>query len=73
MKGDFLEAKSITKETKQKVWERQNGKSILSGKRITVSECCCHVLSRGQSGLGAVWNIIGLTPEEHRLYDEHKR
>lgn len=72
MKGDFTKAKSISPKTKKAVWERQRGKSILSGKPITISECCCHYIARSASGVGYEWNIIGLTFEEHRALDTYK-
>lgn len=72
MKGDFTKAKSITPQTKQKVWERQKGVSILSHLVISKEMCCCHFAGRGVSGVGYEWNIVGLTAEEHRLLDENK-
>lgn len=72
MKGDFTKAKQIDPKTKQLVWERQNGRSILSHMSITKEMCCCHFVGRGVSGVGYQWNIVGLTPEEHRLLDENK-
>lgn len=72
-KGDFTKAKQITLATKQKVWERQKGVSILSHYPITKEMCCCHFIGRGEkSGVGYEWNIVGLTPDEHRLLDENK-
>lgn len=62
-------ALQIPQKVKHIVWIRQEGKSIWSGKRITVNECCCHFISRGRSGLGIEENIIGLTYEEHRIFD----
>lgn len=70
MKGDFTKAKQITPKTKQKVFERQGGRSILSKYPITVEMCCCHYVGKGEkSGVGYEWNIVGLTPEEHRQLD----
>lgn len=69
MKGDYTKAKQISQETKQKVYDRQNGKSVLSGLAITKEMCCCHFIGRGLGGVGYEWNIIGLTPEEHRQLD----
>ena len=59
----------ITRATKTLVWMRQGGRSIYSGKPISVEECCCHFVSRGRSGLGIEENIVGLTHEEHRIFD----
>lgn len=64
--------KAITQKTKEKVWNRQHGHSLLGGDFITVSECCCHYRGRGVQGVGYEWNIIGLTPTEHQLLDENK-
>lgn len=76
-KGDFTKEKQITKETKQKVWERQKGRSIFAPHLpITVEECCCHFVSKGQSGVGYEWNIFGCFQrygiDEHKLFDQHK-
>ena len=62
-------ALKITPRTKNLVWIRQGGRSIWSGKPITVDECCCHYVSRARSGLGIEENIIGLTHDEHRIFD----
>ena len=59
----------ITPKTKQLVWIRQGGRSVYSGAPISVDECCCHYVSRGRSGLGIEENIVGLTQEEHRIFD----
>lgn len=61
----------IKPSTKQKVWERQKGRSIFSGVPITVSECCCHYVSRSKGGIGIEQNIIGMTWNEHRLFDNN--
>lgn len=72
-KGDFTKAKQITQKTKQAVYERQKGRSILSGQPITISMCCCHFVGRGEkSGVGYEWNIVGLTPEEHMMLDQNR-
>ena len=72
VKGDYTKAKGITLQTKEKVFKRQHGRSLLSNIPITVNQCCCHVLGRGRGGVGYEWNIIGLTYNEHRLLDENK-
>lgn len=73
MKGDFTKAKQISKETKQAVYDRQHGMSLFSHHPITVEMCCCHYVGRGEkSGVGYEWNIVGLTPEEHRELDLNK-
>lgn len=77
-KGDFTKAKQIPIEVKKKVWELQGGKSIFPPyMQISVEECCCHLVSRGCSGLGNVYNIFGckqtLGHNEHMLFDQHKK
>ena len=62
-------ALQIPQRVKQIVWIRQGGKSIWSGKRISPSECCCHYIPRSRSGLGIEENIVGLTQEEHMIFD----
>lgn len=71
-KSRQTKVKGITQATKEKVWRRQKGLSILSNRPITVAQCCCHYIGRGVRGVGYEWNIVGLTPEEHRLLDENK-
>lgn len=64
--------KDITKETKLKVMERQNNRSIsgeyLIGKDVEFH----HVRPRSNSGVGFEWNIVAITSEEHRLYHDKK-
>lgn len=71
MKSRRTKALEISMKTKQKVWERQDGVSLWSGKPITVSECCCHVVPRSKGGLGIEQNIVGLTQEEHMIFDDN--
>ena len=71
-------ALQISPKVKNLVWIRQGGRSIYSGKPISVDECCCHYISRARSGLGIEENIVGLTHEEHRIFDlnepgDHKK
>lgn len=47
------------------------GMSLVSGKAISVSECCCHFIPRSKGGLGIEENIIGLTWEEHMIFDNN--
>ena len=73
MKGDFTKAKQIKPDTKEAVWKRQRGRSLLSGHPITVEMCCCHYIGKGEkSGVGYEWNIVGLLPEEHSELDLNK-
>lgn len=71
MKSKRTRATEISRLVKQKVWERQNGCSIISGYPIDVSECCCHFVPRSKGGLGVEENIIGLTPTEHMIFDNN--
>lgn len=63
-------AKEITPETKRKVLERQNGRSI-SGVVLTSAADFHHVIFRSASGIGYEWNIVAITPEEHRCVHDH--
>lgn len=67
-------AHAISRKTKEKVWQRQHGKSLFPPfYKITVDMCCCHYISRSQGGLGDEWNIFGCyqSPwlDEHKIYD----
>ena len=64
-------AEQIPRKVKEKVWERQGGKSLFSSAPITVNMCCCHFIPRSKSGLGIEENIFGCSPSEHRLFDEN--
>lgn len=74
-KSKQTKAHEISRATKQKVWERQHGKSIFSPyKPITVEMCCCHFRPRSAGGLGEEWNIFGCfqtsyAPGEHDAFD----
>lgn len=62
----------ITKDVKQKVWERQKGRSLFAPyMNITVEECCCHYIPRSKGGLGIEENIFGCTYEQHMLFDNN--
>lgn len=63
--------KEITNETKLKVLERQHRRS-LSGAVLTTSVEFHHYIYRSASGIGFEWNVIALTPEEHRAVHDHK-
>lgn len=65
-KSNLTKAKEISQETKVKVLERQNYKSI-SGVALTPYKAeFHHVIYRSSSGVGYEWNIVALTSEEHR-------
>lgn len=74
MKSKRTKALEISRETKEKVWKRQHGKSLFAPyKPITVEMCCCHYVSRAQGGLGEEWNIFGCFQapwaDEHKAFD----
>lgn len=70
MKGDYTKAKEISQTTKEKVLKRQNGRSISGAALLTQVEFH-HVRPRSDSGVGYEWNIVALTPAEHRqLHDK---
>lgn len=62
-------ALQISIKTKQKVWIRQKGRSVISGVPITVNECCCHFIPRSRGGLGIEENVVGMTYQEHMIFD----
>ena len=69
MKGDYTKAKEISQRTKEKVLKRQNNRSI--GGELLTSVEFHHVRPRSASGVGYEWNIVALTPQEHRnLHDK---
>lgn len=71
MKSNLTKAKEISQETKQKVLERQNGLSI-SGVWLGRGVEFHHILHRSSQGCGEEFNIVGITPEEHRAYHDHQ-
>lgn len=71
MKSKRTKALQISMKTKKKVWERQQGRSVVSNKPITVYECCCHVVPKSKGGLGIEENIVGMTQDEHRIFDNN--
>ena len=60
---------SIPPAVKRAVWERDDHRSVLSGKYVPVDCACCHFVSRARGGLGIEQNIITLTPDEHIEFD----
>lgn len=70
MKGDYTKAKEISQETKEKVLKRQNYRSI-GGEMLYGQIEFHHVRPRSASGVGYEFNIVALTPQEHRnLHDK---
>lgn len=60
---------SIPPAVKRAVWERDGHRSVLSEKYVPIDCACCHFVSRARGGLGIEQNIITLTAEEHREFD----
>ena len=70
--GKYIEAKSITLETRKAVLERQNHRSI-SGAYLTEGTASFHhFVERSSGGVGYEWNIVALTFEEHRAIHDHQ-
>lgn len=67
-KSNLIKAKEISEETKRKVLARQNNRSI-SGVMLSKADFH-HVVLRSSSGVGYEWNIVALTPDEHRRYHD---
>lgn len=69
-KSNLTKAKEISTETKIRVLERQKQRSIsgesLMGKPVEFH----HVRPRSASGVGYEWNIVAITPNEHRQYHD---
>lgn len=63
-------AQVVSDKTKKIVLERQKSRSV-SGSYLTPQNCNFHhYISVGAGGVGYEWNIIALTPSEHRqLHD----
>lgn len=63
-----MAVKDITKETRESVRKRQENYS-LTGVYLNEAEFH-HFVTRGSQGVGYEWNIVALTPLEHRqLHD----
>ena len=68
----YLEAKTITLDTRRAVLERQHNKSI-SGRYLTEGTASFHhYVERSSGGVGYEWNIVALTFEEHRAIHDHQ-
>ena len=70
MKGNYTKAKEITPRTKDLVLKRQGNKSI-TGVSLYHGVNFHHYVPRSGSGVGYEWNIVALTPEEHREFHDH--
>lgn len=71
-KSKLTKAKEISKETKERVLERQHYRSI-SGVALTPYNTeFHHVIFRSDSGVGYEFNIVAITSEEHRAFHDHQ-
>jgi len=72
MKSKLTKAKEISPQTKQEVLERQGYRSITGVYIPDIQHGSFHhVISRGCEGVGLAFNVVALTPEEHRwVHDE---
>lgn len=69
-KSKQAKAKEISLETKKAVMERQGWRSI-SGVYLTEDHVeFHHVVGRGVGGIGLEFNIVAITPEEHRAFHD---
>ena len=68
MKSKRTRACEITKQVRQEVAIRDNGKCIICGKVVPVSCSNAHYIKRSQGGLGIPENIVTLCPQCH--YEE---
>lgn len=68
MKSKRSKACEITKEVRQAVAIRDNGRCIICGKIVPVSCSNAHYIKRSQGGLGIEENIVTLCPACH--YEE---
>lgn len=60
----------ISPKVRKEVLARDNGASILSGKRENIQ--IAHYISRARLGLGIPENLVCLTASEHYEYDNGK-
>lgn len=69
MKSKLAKATSISKEVKQKVWERDKHKCIYCKRYVPVECANSHYIKRSQLGLGIEQNIVTACPKCHYKYD----
>lgn len=65
-KSKLTKVKEISQETKLKVWDRQQGRSISGVALSPYNVEFHHVIPRSDSGIGYEWNIVAITFDEHR-------
>jgi len=71
-KSRQAKAKEVSPETKLKVLQRQNGKSISGAYLFPYKTEFHHLITRGSGGVGYEWNIVALTSEEHRAVHDRQ-
>ena len=64
-----MKATSISKEVKQKVWERDKHKCIYCGREVPMEFANSHYIKRSQLGLGIEQNIVTACHICHYKYD----
>ena len=65
--NERTKALTISRETKRRVYERDNGLCVLCGRPGNPE---AHYISRAHSGLGIEQNIVTLCRECHNRYDQ---
>jgi 5-methylcytosine-specific restriction endonuclease McrA len=69
MKSKLAKATAISKEVRQKVWERDKMACIYCHRRVPVECANSHFIKRSQLGLGIEQNIVCACPKCHYKYD----
>jgi 5-methylcytosine-specific restriction endonuclease McrA len=65
----LTKATSISKDVKQRVWERDNHCCIYCGRYVPVECACSHFIKRSHLGLGIEQNIVTACHNCHYNYD----
>lgn len=69
MKSKLSKATAISKEVRQRVWERDQMACIYCHRRVPVECANSHFIKRSQLGLGIEQNIVTACPKCHYKYD----
>lgn len=69
MKSKLAKATAISKEVRQRVWERDHMACIYCHRRVPVECANSHFIKRSQLGLGIEQNIVTACPNCHYKYD----
>lgn len=69
MKSKLAKATSISKDVRQRVWERDKFSCIYCHRRVPVECANSHFIKRSQLGLGIEQNIVTACPKCHYKYD----